>query len=159
MKQNRPKFSEMWKHFSTVHVPVVEVGKLIGGKIQQNIELELTQPGKGFANACTIRLCYCLHRAGLVIGQGAWATVSGADKKTYIYRVNDYRKFMEASFGKPDKTMLRPTPQEIAKMKGILIFTRQWGNASGHATLWNGITCADACYFPDSSKAELWLLK
>ncbi|WP_275556011.1 T6SS effector amidase Tae4 family protein [Mixta sp. Marseille-Q2659] len=34
-------------------------------------------------------------------------------------------------------------------MNGILIFTvNSWSDASGHATLWNGYTCSDHCYFP-----------
>ncbi|WP_281257537.1 T6SS effector amidase Tae4 family protein [Mixta gaviniae] len=45
-------------------------------------------------------------------------------------------------------------------LNGILIFiVDSWSDASGHATLWNGSLCSDHCYFPQASKAALWVLK
>jgi hypothetical protein len=152
----------MWQHFSTVNVGLSEVGKVIGGKVQQNIEIGLKDTQHhGFENACAIRMSYSLHHSGITIipGHPTWETVSGADKKLYIYRVADLRKFLETTFGKPDKAVSNPFPRDFSGMKGILVFTQHFVGASGHATLWNGITCSDHCYFPRSTKAEIWLLK
>jgi hypothetical protein len=95
----------------------------------------------------------------MVVGHGPWDTVSGRDKKLYIYRVADLRKFLEASFGKPDIVLRQATARDFVGLKGIIVFTHQWGNATGHATLWDGRTCSDHCYFPGSAKVEIWLLK
>ena len=148
----------MWKHFSTVNVSVPAVGKIVGGKVQQNIEISISHPKQGFRNACAIRMSYSLLHSGVIIGQGKWAAVSGADKKQYIFRVDDMKKFLQASFGKPDKTVVNPTERDLCCMKGILVFTQQFDGATGHATLWDGRLCSDHCYFPRSTKAELWLL-
>lgn len=44
-------------------------------------------------------------------------------------------------------------------LKGILVFGVQWSDASGHATLWDGIRCSDHCYFPVAMEASIWFLK
>jgi hypothetical protein len=159
MKQHRPKFNSMWKHFSTVHVSVPAVGKIIGGKVEKNIEIEFTKPGAGFANACAIRMSYCLQKSGIIISKGHWDTVSGGDKKLYIFRVADMKTFLGETFGKPDKTVFNPRESDFVGVKGILVFTQQFIGASGHATLWDGRLCSDHCYFPRSTKVELWQLK
>lgn len=150
----------MQQHFSTVNVPVPEVGTIIGGKVQQNIQIGIAMPTEGFQNACAIRLSYALHHAGIIIppGQGKWQTSSGADKKLYIFRVEDLEQFLLATFGKPDKSVAMPTPNNFKDLKGIIIFKKQFGNASGHATLWDGRQCADHCYFVGASKGEIWFL-
>ena len=159
MKQQRLKFDTMWKHFSTVNVNVPTVGEIIGGKVQQNIIIGMTHPNDGFKNACAIRMSYALHHSGIIFATGDWVTVSGADKKGYIFRVTDMKKFLYAAIGKPDKSIANPMARDFSNNKGILVFTKQFGDASGHVTLWNGHQCADHCYFEGATKAELWLLK
>jgi hypothetical protein len=105
-------------------------------------------------------MSYTLNYSGFKVERGAWKTVSGKDKNWYIYRVRDIINFLNYKFGKPDKTIKNPTPSDFSKDKGILVFTVPgWNDASGHATLWNGTTCSDHCYFPKSSEASIWLLK
>lgn len=157
----RPSFQHMWHHFVVIYGDgsVAGVGKKIGGKVQQNIELGVKNPDFGFKNACAIRMSYSLTHSGANISQGPWETVSGEDKKWYIYRVADLIKFLNHNFGKPDKTVKNPKPGDFSKMKGILVFGVQWSNATGHATLWNGSTCSDHCHFPVAMEASIWLLK
>lgn len=160
-KTKRPAFLTMWKHFATVYGDgsVVSVGKTIGGKVQQNIELGRTDPVNGFTNACAIRLSYSLNHSGAKIARGNWKTVSGADRSWHIYRVRDLRTYLKATFGDPDKTMRKPKSTDFSKLQGIIVFdVADWNDASGHATLWNGSTCSDHCYFAESSEAALWLL-
>lgn len=161
MAFQRPSFQTMWHHFVAIYGDgsVPSVGKKIGGKVQENIELGVKDPKAGFTNACAIRMSYSLNNAGIHIPQGAWKTVSGGDKKQYIYRVADLIKFLNQTFGKPDRTDRNPKPTDFSGMKGILLFGVQWSDATGHATLWNGSTCSDQCHFPVAAEASIWLLK
>lgn len=161
MKQQRPKFRPLQMHFTTVNVPISKVGDIVGGKVKENIDIAITNPKQGFENACAIRLSWALLHSGVVIANqpGKWATVSGKDKKQYIYRVEDLKRFLIETFGKPDKVIKQPEPAQLANQTGILVFTKAFGNATGHATLWDGRECSDKCYFDGAVKAELWGLK
>ncbi len=80
----RPSFNEAWSAFGKVNFPVADVGRIIGGNVGQNIS------GGYFENACPIRMSYVLNATGFPISRSSpYATVSGSDKKFYIYRVND----------------------------------------------------------------------
>ena len=161
MAQPRPIFQTMWHHFVTIYDggSILSVGKKIGGKVQENIELGVKDPKTGFTNACAIRMSYSLNNSGTFIYKGAWKTVSGGNKEQYIYRVSDLIKYLTQTFGKPDKVVKNPKPSDFANLKGILIFGVQWSDATGHATLWNGSGCSDHCYFPVAAEASIWLLK
>lgn len=157
----RPLFQTMWHHFIVIYGDgsVPSVGKKIGGKVQENIELGVKDPKIGFTNACAIRMSYSLNNSGISIPKGVWKTVSGSDKKQYIYRVSDLIKYLSQTFGKPDKSVRNPKPSDFARLKGILVFGVHWSDATGHATLWNGSVCSDHCYFPVAAEASIWLLK
>ncbi len=161
MKQKRPKFNVMHQQFSRVNVSVPQLGQIIGGKVQQNIDIAQTSPQHGFENGCAIRLSYALHHSGVVIGPGGarWGSSSGADKRLYIYRVRDIENFLEMTFGPADKIIKNPTPEALRGLRGIIIFKRQFSNATGHATLWDGVQCSDRCYFIGATGASIWLLK
>lgn len=158
---HRPTFNLMSHNFSIIHGDgqLVSVGKTIGGKVQQNIDNGVKGLPGGFKNGCAIRMSYSLNYSGFPVKSGRWATVSGADKKLYIYRVEDIFAYLKANFGEPDKTVKKPKPDDFAGLKGILVFYVHWLDASGHATLWDGRTCSDHCYFPVASQASIWLLK
>lgn len=146
----KPSFSTMWNRFSDINRDVSQVGKIIGGKVEVNINNHV------FNNACALRMSYALNRAGIMIprNESRWKTSSGADKNWYIYRVNDMVKFINDRFGKADIT------KNFSNDKGILFFNVSgWNDATGHITLWNGAACADKCYFPQSSGVQLWILK
>lgn len=161
MKGPRPSFQIIWIHFAAIYGDgsVVGVGKKIGGKVQENIELGVKDPKAGFTNACAIRMSYSLNNSGSFIPKGPWQTVSGGDKNQYIYRVSDLLKYLNHTFGNPDKTVKNPMPSDFINQKGILVFGVQWSDATGHATLWNGSYCSDHCYFPIAAEASLWILK
>ena len=157
----RPSFAAAWLQFSTIYGDgtVAFVGKKIGGKVGQNIALGTTDPNAGFTNACAIRMSYTLNYSGAPVVGGQWSTVSGADKRQYIYRVRDLLTYFRQAFGKADKTIKNLKPTDFAGLRGILVFSVSgWHDASGHATLWDGRTCSDHCYFPVAAEASLWLL-
>ena len=109
MKQQRPKFDTMWKHFSTVNVNVPTVGKIIGGKVQQNIEIALKDPRYGFENACAIRMSYSLHQAGVIIAQGAWEAVSGGGQKSLYFSCCRYENIFGGDIWQARQNGIEPS--------------------------------------------------
>jgi hypothetical protein len=62
--------------FMMVNKSVKEVGKIIGGKVEVNIN------SGDFKNACPIRMSYVLNKMGFPIQYSrAYVMVSGQDKK------------------------------------------------------------------------------
>jgi hypothetical protein len=159
--QLRPIFGVAWSKFSEINIPVAQVGKKIGGKVEQNISDGI------FQNACPIRMSYVLNYTGVPIPRVGYAVVSGADKKWYMYRVNDMMSFLAMTFGKADKTVKNPRTCDFAGLKGLIVVTGSgWTNARGHVTLWDGTNCSDSCHLladPDNGTftpeiASLWSL-
>jgi hypothetical protein len=167
----RPSFGAAWNTFSRVSVSVPEVGRIIGGKVNYNInEIPAGHEGR-WTNACAIRMSYVLNKTGFPVRRGNYLTSSGADGMWYIPRVNDIMTHLRNVFGAPDivagHTGQSPAPDDFKGMKGILVVTGDgWGDADGHATLWNGSMCSDSCHLagdPSNGtfiphKAELWIL-
>jgi hypothetical protein len=158
----RPSFSLAWSKFLEVNLPVDQVGNRIGGNVQKNTESGV------FQNACPIRMSYVLNSTGVKIPHAGYAVVSGADKKSYIFRVNDMIRFLEKTFGQPDKIVKSPRPSDFAGFKGLLVIKGHgWTNATGHVTLWNGSICSDTCHMmsdPDNGHfvpdvGYLWVLQ
>lgn len=162
MSYIRPAFGAAWNRFQEINVSVRDVGNIIGGKVQHNIDSGF------FVNACPIRMSYVLNYCGVPIpGNGKYAVVSGKDKKQYMYRVNDMIEFLQTIFGAADSNVNAPVPGKFTGKQGIIIFSGSgWGNARGHVTLWNGNICSDDCHFVDSpangpfipDTAKLWTL-
>lgn len=137
----RPSFAAAWARFMDVRVPLTEVGSKIGGKVQANIQSGI------FQNACPIRMSYVLNRTGVQVPAAGYASVSGADGRFYIYRVNDMIRYLEGLFGKPDKAAKAPKPKDFSGFKGLLVVKGHgWANAQGHVTLWNGTGCSYSCH-------------
>lgn len=146
----RPKFTLMWASYPRGSAD--KVFKLIGGKVIAN----------NFANSCAVRVSRSLNYSGFPISYiPPNLTVSGDDKNWYIYRVAELIKYLKKHFGEPDIVVVnKPYEKEFRGKKGIIIFDVDvWDDASGHATLWDGITCSDKCYFPLSKKVMLWILE
>ncbi|MCC2596367.1 type VI secretion system amidase effector protein Tae4 [Pusillimonas sp. MFBS29] len=149
----RPTFNQAWAAFSRVNGSVPHVGRIIGGKVQTNID------GGIFTNACAIRMSYVLNQTSLPVPASAGAVSSGANGAKYLFRASDLAPHLQNLFGKPDLVVQNPTPTSFAGKKGIIVFDVDvWNDASGHVTLWNGTMCADSCYFPVSTRAKLWEL-
>lgn len=150
----RPKFQSAWLAFSRIYGDgsLQHVAQELGGKVQVNIESGV------FENACAIRMSYVLNYSGFPISAARGATVSAADNNRYLYRVHDIATYLRSRFGPPD--IDAPTAQaDLAGKQGILLFAvTGWSNATGHATLWNGRSCSDRCYFPESSHLTFWEL-
>jgi hypothetical protein len=148
-KVKRPNFNQL--HAAYPKGSAEDVFKLIGGKVEAN----------NFANSCAMRVSRSLNYSGYKIDYiPPNLTVSGSDGNWYIYRVAELIKYLNAKFGDPDIVIKKgPYQPKFKNKKGIIIFeVDEWSDASGHATLWDGVTCSDKCYFPLSKKVMLWEL-
>lgn len=163
MTSKRPTLRSAKLAFKEVYEDVGKtvsgVGTKIGGKVDYNIN---TVPeGKGrFENACAIRLSYVLNKTGHKIPYLAGQTVSGRQGDWYIYKVKTMINYLRKVFGEPDYKFSSPTSIMFSKHRGILVFeVDSWSDATGHATIWDGVNCSDKCYFPLAREAYLWALK
>lgn len=159
----RPNLSAAKRAFKEVYEDagrsVPGVGKKIGGKVDYNINVVPEGQGR-FENACAIRMSYVLNKTGTKVPYMSGQTVSGGNGDWYIYKVATMIKFLRKTFGEPDYTISDPTAAKLAKHKGILVVeVDQWQDATGHATIWDGAYCSDKCYFPQSKKGHVWILK
>lgn len=163
MTAKRPRLAAAKQAFKEVYEDVGKtvsgVGTKIGGKVDYNINV--VPEGKGrFENACAIRLSYVLNKTNTKIPYIPGQTVSGSQGNWYIYKVSTMISFLRKTYGEPDHIFTKPTPLLLSKHKGILVFeVDAWSDATGHATIWDGVDCSDKCYFPLSKKAYLWTLK
>lgn len=151
----KPTFLRAQSHFRKIYGDgtLAHVSNTLGGKVQVNID------GEFFENACAIRMSYVLNKVGLSVPRMANQTVSGADSSQYIYKVKDLVAFLRLRLGASDLVIINPRAADFSGRKGILIFeVNGWRSAAGHATLWDGRSCIDSCYFPIASKAYLWEL-
>lgn len=155
----RPKLFQALNSFKEVNKTTAEVGTLIGGKVDYNINTLTPVQGR-FENACAIRMSYVINKTGTKIPHISGQTVSGKNGNWYIFKVKTLIQYLNKIYGKPDHVIENPTTSKITKFKGILVFeVDQWSDASGHATIWDGTNCSDKCYFTQSKRAYLWTLK
>jgi len=82
----RPKLYDAIREFKKVNIGESDVGKLIGGKVDYNINT-LTKVQGRFENACAIRMSYVLNNSGVKIPFINGQTVSGKKGNWYIYKV------------------------------------------------------------------------
>lgn len=146
-------YSTLSSNFGKVKdLPTSAVGKLIGGKVEENIKAGF------FTNACAIRLSYAFNYSGMPISRYDGATSSGKDKKWYLYRVTDMLSFIKQKIG---GTPIKGKKLEDFKgKKGIIIFRNcNWSDASGHVDLFNGEKVEGKAYFTDCGNVELYVLQ
>lgn len=146
-------YSTLSANFERVkNLTVSQVGTFIGGKIEENIK------SGSFQNACAIRLSYAFNYSGLPISRVDGATSSGKDKKLYLYRVTDLRKFVEKHIGR--NPIKGKTPKDFYRKKGIIVFSDcPWNNATGHIDLFDGIKVEGSPYWGECKSAVLYELK
>jgi hypothetical protein len=140
----KPTLAKLWANFPD-HLQYPNLRSLytmLGGAAQRNIDM----PGFGpEGNTCASRLSIAFNRSGAPISAVA-ATAVGAstlgtsDGSRIIYRVADFRKYLLRTLGKPAIDNTSPYDSTFKGRKGIIAFSVNWGNATGHIALWNGLT-------------------
>jgi len=184
---HRPNLAMMWTRFADVGpmnsggyprgtiADLRRIGDKIGGAVKANFDAGIKDiegsPGGfpphplGFTNGCATRMSYVLNYDGVHIPQISGETVTGADKKNYIFRVRTMDSFLSRTFGKPDIAKgANSVPTDFRGKKGIIAFAVQFSDASGHITLWNGEAAVDEAYFTPETRhgaamlgAKLWI--
>lgn len=148
---NKIDFQKAWFAANYIYQPLNDSGKrvaeVIGGRVAFNIN-EVDEHYR-WKNTCAVRLSYILNESGLKVPAIPGKTVSGSDGSQYFYRVRDLNEFLILSLGKPEVVSgdVR-SPAGLKGRKGIVLFDISgWTDASGHASLFDGNGCYDACYF------------
>lgn len=111
-------------------------------------------------------MSYILGEDGMVMPRIPGQTVSGGDNRQYFFRVRDLIRFLEQRWGKADGVKYPPSNGgPLAGRQGVILFeVSGWSDAQGHATLFNGRTCYDHCYFNEpgaqyrTDRANFWSL-
>lgn len=164
----RPSFSAAWAASQRIYDPVnsgARVASLIGGNVEKNINI--TQGARRWNNTCSVRMSYILSQAGMVIPSIHGQTVSGSDGRKYFFRVRDLVVFLQHRWGKAEVVKYPASGGgPLVGKKGVILFeVSGWSDAQGHATLFDGRTCYDKCYFNEpeanyrTDRANFWSLQ
>lgn len=165
----RPLFSTAWAASLRIYDPRdpgARVAQVIGGNVAKNINNP--DPDRAWNNTCAVRMSYILNECGVLIPFKSTQTVSGADKRWYFFRVKDVIAFLKKAWGatrfRAEISASRRGP--LAGKNGLILFeVSGWSDARGHATLFNGSSCYDHCYFNDpnvtyvTDRANFWSLR
>lgn len=154
--QNLPSWSAFNSAFPKKngnHMPSSEVYQLVGGQLYSNHLAN--QPA--YSNACAIRVSRALNYSGVVVPNIPGQTEKGADNKNYFISAANLNAWMKKVFGNPTNHFTGIQggaqgvnfPALLANKKGIYIMIPKYPAyfASGHADIWNGISCNSSCYF------------
>lgn len=123
-------------------------------------------PEHRWVNTCAIRMSYILAQAGMPIPHLSGKTIPGRGHHQYFYRVKALRSFLQQRWGRADVQLNQPhNGLGLSGKQGVIIFgVSGWGDASGHASSFNGSSCYDKGYFNSpgakyqTRDAVLWVL-
>lgn len=147
---SKPTFFAAWTAANKIYNPIdpaTKVAKTIGGNVAKNINNP--DPKQRWSNTCAVRMSYILNQSGVKIPAIRGKTVSGGDGNQYFFRVRNLIDYLKGTWGLPTVVKYPPSNGgELKGKKGVVLFEISgWGDASGHATLFNGSSCYDHCYF------------
>jgi hypothetical protein len=150
------KFEIAWAAFRQVYGDgsLKAVGEFLGGKVKTNVDNAV------FTNACAIRMSHVLNTIGFAVPYLPKQTVSGKSGRWFFFRLRDLLAFVRRRIGPPSFSLAPASPSQVADLRALLIFeVAVWDDASGHATLWDGKSCSDHCYFPQAFRLNVWRFK
>jgi hypothetical protein len=128
------------------------VGQIVGGMVEYNINNGF------FTNACAIRLSYALNKAGVKIPYIKNSASSGANKKWYMYRIEDVEKFVKGTLSIIN-IHTGVSSSDFNGKHGIIVFRDcGWSDAAGHVDLYNGNKVEDHDYSTNCHKVTLYEL-
>ncbi|WP_107312343.1 type VI secretion system amidase effector protein Tae4 [Burkholderia metallica] len=162
----RPAFAAAWAASKKIYDPAnsgERVAQVVGGDVAAHIR-DRKNPWR---NTCAVRMSYILNDAGVIIPSMSGKTKRGGDNRNYFYRVKDVASFLRTVWGAPQTIAYPPSGGGVLSERcGLILFeVHGWSDASGHATLFNGSHCYDACYFNEpgatyrTRNAYFWSLK
>jgi len=170
-----PDFRKMWREFPdhTKYPSLKDLYTLLGGAAERNIY----SPGFGpNGNTCASRMSVALNKGGAPISSTVAnaigiQTLGTADGSRIIFRIAELRKYLIKILGQPITDRTSPFDDAFRGRQGIIAFTVNWQDATGHIALWNGSTYREpdhddyATYvnsaYPNvrTSMSEFWEIK
>lgn len=136
----KPSLASLWKSFPThdQYPSLKDLYEHLGGTAEKNIY----SPGFGpDGNGCASRMSVALNASSAPINGalvGPNRTVGTRDKQRIIFGVADLRAYLEKVFGKPLVDTTRPYDDAFKGKKGIIAFSVNWDDATGHIALYDG---------------------
>ena len=143
----KPNFQKLWDHFPDhgKYPHMKDLYTWLGGTAEANIN----SPGFGEkGNTCASRLSVAFNKAGAPIGGNlkGISTLSTGDKSRIIYRVSEFRTYLGRVLGTPTADITTRYDDAFTGKKGIIAFSVNWQNATGHIALWDGVTYREPTY-------------
>ncbi|WP_165390871.1 T6SS effector amidase Tae4 family protein [Pseudoduganella lutea] len=155
----------MKKHYpdSSIPTPLLYDSKICGKFVK-------LYEHPAYLNTCAVRMSFALNRSGLKLGKSpsAGGSVQGGDGFLYWIRVTDLKVELANRFKGADEELNLPQipasmlddnaamsklfkervaiakefiKNKLARRSGIIVFdVSGWGDASGHFTLWDGVS-------------------
>lgn len=170
----KPSLAKLWETFPdhTRYPTLKDLYSMLGGTAERNIDCQGFRPD---GNTCASRLSIAFNRSGAPISASVATavgakTLSAGDGSRIIFRLADFRKYLLWSLGRPTVDKTSPFDSAFRGKRGIIAFTVNWHNATGHIALWNGLTYREPSHdnystyieprVPDvrTSRAEFWPL-
>jgi len=163
----KPALSDLWKNFPDhdKYPTLQDLYTWLGGAAAKNINSTGFGPN---GNTCASRLSVAFNKSGAkIVGLSGIQTLGTADGSRIIFRVSEFRTYLIQTFGKPTVDNASPYDGAFAGKRGIIAFTVNWANATGHIALWNGSSYREpthdnyATYVDGTlhtSKGEFWEL-
>ncbi len=144
----KPVLKTLWSAFPThdAYPTLHDLYTHLGGNAARNINA----PGFGArGNTCASRLSVAFNNGGAPINAavaraaGA-ATIGAADGARIIFRVTEFRSYLLRLLGRPQVDNASPYDSAFRGKRGIIAFTVNWSDASGHIALWDGLRYREA---------------
>lgn len=139
----KPNLSKIWAAFPdhATYPTLRDLYTHLGGAAERNI----MAPGFGpRGNTCASRLSVAFNKGGspinAVTARAAGAqTLGTGDGSRIIFRVTEFRNYLIRLLGKPQVDNASPYDSAFRGKRGIVAFTVNWADASGHIALWDGV--------------------
>lgn len=146
----KPNFQKLWSAFPdhAKYRSMKDLYGALGGAAAKNVDL----PGFGAnGNTCASRMSVALNSTGAPINMALASAVGAktlgtADGSRIIFRVADFRNYLQRLLGDPVVDQTKPYDDAFHGRTGILGFSVNWQGATGHVALWNGVTYREPSY-------------
>jgi len=139
---SKPDFQKLWREFPdhATYPTLKDLYTALGGAAEKNIYAPGFRPD---GNTCASRVSVAFNRAGAPIDRALARSVGArtlgtADGSRIIFRVAELRKYLFQALGKPALDNTSPYDDAFRGHQGIIVFSVNWPNATGHVALWNG---------------------
>ncbi len=140
----KPMLAKLWANFPdhTKYPNLKSLYTMLGGTAERNIN----SPGFGAeGNTCASRLSIAFNKSdapiSLSVATGVGAqTLTAAEGFRITFPVAEFRKYLLRTPGKPIIDNTSPYDSAFKGRRGIIAFSVNWNNATGHIALWNGLT-------------------